>query len=142
MKRKIGDRVRVKSLDWYEANKNEDGSVDCGIDSLVDDMAKYLGKVAVIIAVDNDRYKIDIDNQEWGWTDEMLGGFDEFVKYEHHGAEVSVRENLKGLHRDHCLCHSCSELDKCITAKELFKLNKRFGITTPVWECPNFNENK
>ena len=26
------------------------------------------------------------------------------VKYEHHGTEVSVKSELKGKHREHCLC--------------------------------------
>lgn len=30
MKYKVGDKVRIKSLDWYNTFKDEDGVVDCG----------------------------------------------------------------------------------------------------------------
>ena len=32
------------------------------------------------------------------------------VKYKHHGVNVSVREDLKGKHREHCLCWICLEI--------------------------------
>ena len=30
MKYKVGDRVKIQSLDWYNENKDEYGQVDCG----------------------------------------------------------------------------------------------------------------
>jgi hypothetical protein len=30
-------------------------------------------------------------------------------KYEHHQGVVSVRSDLKGKHRDHCLCYHCEK---------------------------------
>ena len=63
------------------------------------------------------------------------------VKYEHHGRAVWVKAELQGKHRSHCLCYECDRFlpeNVCPIAKELFELNKQHGITTPVWECPNF----
>lgn len=31
LKYKIGDQVKIKSLDWYNKNKDEDGYVDTGL---------------------------------------------------------------------------------------------------------------
>lgn len=49
MKYKIGDRVKIKSLDWYNENKDEDGDVPCSVDTLfVASNKKYLGTIQTI----------------------------------------------------------------------------------------------
>ena len=66
--------------------------------------------------------------------------------YEHHGTKVSVREDLKGKHAGHCLCHSCAVAnlycsdpeDKCPIADKVFNLCKDENLVLPVWECPKF----
>jgi len=68
-----------------------------------------------------------------------------FIQYEHHGVDAWVREDLKGKHRDHCLCFSCGRFkpnseDNCATADLLFAVCKRCGLVTPVYECPFFYE--
>ena len=66
------------------------------------------------------------------------------VQYEHHGVLVSVREHLKGRHREHCLCWRCGRFrptdrsGNCPIANTLYALCVLAGITTPVWECPQF----
>jgi hypothetical protein len=69
----------------------------------------------------------------------------EFTKYVHHGKEVGVRKDLKGKHRDHCLCFDCDNFNlgtsfKCDIADELYKLCCKYNLTTPVFECPEFEE--
>ena len=71
-----------------------------------------------------------------------------YIKYEHHGKDVVVREDLKGKHREHCLCFSCDKLHignrlkNCNIANTLFNNCKLYNIVTPVWECPFFTEIK
>ena len=74
MKYKVGDKVRIKSKDWYLNNKDEDGYVFLGKDTFVDDMAEYCGMEAKIAAFNDreDKYTIDIDNGKWVWADEMF----------------------------------------------------------------------
>ena len=68
----------------------------------------------------------------------------EYEQYNHHGELVWVRQDLKGHHREYCLCHECTKLNtddpqkNCPVAQMLFELDKKADITTPVWECPNF----
>ena len=66
-------------------------------------------------------------------------------KYEHHGKEVSVKTELKGKHRDHCLCYGCDKFkpdteDNCEIANAVFENCTDFHIVSPVWECPKFQE--
>ncbi len=69
-----------------------------------------------------------------------------FEKYEHHGTVVSVRSDLKGKHREHCLCYqNCIHFkpgtqDNCDIAKELYNNCVLFDVVTPVFECPKFEQ--
>lgn len=66
------------------------------------------------------------------------------LKYNHYGTEVFVRNDLKGKHREHCLCYICGSLDtnnpdnNCPIANILFAISKGFALVFPVYECPNF----
>lgn len=59
-------------------------------------------------------------------------------------AHVFVQEELKGKHRDHCLCfQGCQSFkpgtpENCPLAEELYQFCVRNNMTTPVWECPVF----
>lgn len=66
-----------------------------------------------------------------------------YESYKHHGVIVWVRADLKGKHRDHCLCHSCQgfkpcQPDNCPIAQATFENCVKFSTTTPVFECPSF----
>jgi len=65
------------------------------------------------------------------------------VRYEHHGKQVSVRADLRGRHREFCLCYQCgkfkpNEPGNCPIAQAVYKACVKLGITTPMWECPQF----
>lgn len=73
MEHKIGDKVTIRSLEWYNKNKDEDGKVAAGSQSFVKDMSKYCGMQATIISdYGYGCYLIDIDKSQWSWTDEMF----------------------------------------------------------------------
>lgn len=68
-----------------------------------------------------------------------------YEKYKHHGTEVYVKTDLRGRHREHCLCHKCDEfkpgtLFNCPIAQAIYKNCVAFNIVTPMWECPKFKE--
>ena len=76
MKYKVGDKVRIKSIDWYNKNKDKDGNIP-----LVDHTnSKYnftkrmrglCGKVMTISSTNRYYYDME-DNNEHFWTDEMI----------------------------------------------------------------------
>jgi hypothetical protein len=65
--------------------------------------------------------------------------------YEHHGNKVHVNSELKGKHREICLCFACKKLDvtganNCPIAAELYQLCIKHHLTTLVIECPVYEE--
>ena len=74
MKYKVGDKVRVKSLDWYNQNKDSDGDIYLNDfeKSFIKEMSAFCGKEATVVFNLGGEYQIDIDNKEWGWYDWML----------------------------------------------------------------------
>ena len=71
-----------------------------------------------------------------------------YSQYEHHGNMVWVRDDLKGTHRESCLCFApCQNFkpgtaDNCVIAQRLYELDVEFGLVTPVYECPEFVESE
>ena len=57
-KYKVGDKVIVKSLDWYNQNKDTFGTVHVPC-SFVRDMSRFCGKVVTIRSVGFSSYYIE-----------------------------------------------------------------------------------
>lgn len=57
---------------------------------------------------------------------------------------VAVQEDLKGLHRNHCLCWKCGNFTpenrdlNCPIANLVYAVCVAENLTLPVWECPKF----
>ena len=70
MKYKVGDRVRIKSLDWYNENKDN-------LSFYTDSMALCFANEIVTIKSYGrypNTYRIDEDEGDFLWTDEMIEG--------------------------------------------------------------------
>jgi hypothetical protein len=80
MKYNVGDKVRIKSLDWYNQNKDEFGDItfhrDNEDDVIFDNYhAEYCGEVPMIYGiVYGTRYIMVDDFYDSEWTDEMIEG--------------------------------------------------------------------
>ena len=74
MRFKVGDRVRIKSIAWYNENKNNKGIIVCGSESFTHPMSYLCNKVVNIITIQDDCYRILEDGGDWYWTDEMIEG--------------------------------------------------------------------
>lgn len=68
----------------------------------------------------------------------------EIKRFMHHGNLVYGMIDVAGTHRDSCLCYAAclnfkpGQPDNCPIAQELYELNVKHGIVTPVYECPAY----
>jgi hypothetical protein len=75
MKYKVGDKVRVKSLEWYNRNKNENGRIDCDESVFFEaNMSKLCGSIVTIKNIDVDIDAYEVKENSYYWTDEMFEG--------------------------------------------------------------------
>lgn len=71
MKHQVGDKVRVKSLEWYESNKNKNNIVKLGNGAVFADiMREYCGKELIIVEVYEGFYKTE--GNGFCWYDDMF----------------------------------------------------------------------
>ena len=115
MKYKKGDEVKVKSLDWYNANKNSEGAIIFEDFHIFDEtMSEFCGKVVTIDAYNprGNSYEIKEDGKVNYWIDDMFEGSDA----EHQEKMVSldkVCEWLKNTIDDDVLV-KCGSVIKCM----------------------------
>lgn len=74
MKYKVGDKVRIKSFDWYYENKDRIDEVDCGNATFISEMVTFCKKIVTISSVlpTLEVYHIKEDGGRYHWTDEMF----------------------------------------------------------------------
>lgn len=74
MKYKVGDKVKIKSLEWYNSKKEYDYGFFVNSVFFNKEMSDYCSKTAVITNVNENSlcYKIDIDFGTWFWYDWMF----------------------------------------------------------------------
>ena len=74
MNHKVGDKVQIKSLDWYYKNRDNTDEVACGNASFIRSMATLCGKIVTISSVQPtlEVYRIKEDSGMFNWTDEMF----------------------------------------------------------------------
>ena len=74
MKYKVGDKVRIKSLDWYNENKDEGGYINCGSRAFFTKMSDWCGKILTINRVVEEFKYYCVSECIFSWTDEMIEG--------------------------------------------------------------------
>lgn len=71
MKYKVGDKVRIKSIDWYNKYKDKNGRVACGYHNFTEEMSKFCSQTMIIC----NRTNLGImymDSNSYYWTDAMI----------------------------------------------------------------------
>ena len=107
MRYKVGDKVRVKSLERVKLYRDSCKGISIKT-SFVNDMLQYCGKETFITTVlGDDSYRIDIDNMSFSWSDWMLedipqekGSNDYIYGVDDRGDEViKMLEDCGGVHK-------------------------------------------
>lgn len=73
MKHKVGDRVRIKSIDWYNKNKDDNGEIKFENGIFTTLKSKFLGQIMTIEEITLEKqYILMEDMYKTLWTDEMI----------------------------------------------------------------------
>lgn len=131
MKYKVGDKVRIKSREWYDNNKDKDcdGDILCRGIYFDHDMRPYCGKSATITNV-ADTYSIDLDNGKFCWTDEM---------FEDHAQQVSetLLRDIANVIKEHDMGVQVSEQDGKLIIEPLKIEGKDLPVDAPCMAADN-----
>ena len=116
MRYKKGDKVRVRSLEWYNANKNSEGAIIFHNWRIFDDsMSEFCGTVVTIDAYNprGDYYDIKEDGKVNYWSDDMFEGLAIEKPQEKMVSLEQVCEWLKNTIDDDVLV-KCGSVIKCM----------------------------
>ena len=72
MKYKAGDKVKIKSLDWYNENKSETGFITFNYVNFMPEMSRYCGEILTINQVVEVFGQYTMSECGFLWTDEMF----------------------------------------------------------------------
>ena len=132
MRYKVGDKVRIKSFDWYNENKDNYGAIYAGNGfGFWKNMARHCGEIMKITIVkvdpeDSNKGYYFMENSEERWTDEMIEGLvEEETKFGTASNPLEPKSNANCLTRE--------RVDRLATKidEELSSENQN------VWELPD-----
>jgi hypothetical protein len=127
---KTGDRVQVKSLEWYNKEKQSDGNINYGM-VFTETMSKHCGGILTIKEIYEEYYLV-IENSK-SWQDWMLE--DEAITEEEQQEnknsmetkEMTKKEVFAYLNNTKIMCTSDEETKK--VQEKLFELGIEWKIT-------------
>jgi len=67
---KVGDKVKVKSLEWYNENEDVRGHIDFGGISFNRAMSQFCGQTLTVKNVTKDCFLVE--ENDWAWTEDMI----------------------------------------------------------------------
>lgn len=104
MKYKVGDKVRIKSREWYDVNKNKYGDAKINDICFNKQMSEYCGDIVTIKEVYGKGYYLE--EVVYYWTDEMFEGL---VSEEKPLTSTDLIKDIVGVIKTHNLGVSISE---------------------------------
>ena len=97
LKYKIGDKVKVKSHEWYKGNADNICEVECGNTVFIPDMECYCGSTVTIMKRFSHIkcYAIEEDNGVHYWSDEMFEDDTDMKEFVNIKDEIIVPDNCE-----------------------------------------------
>ena len=97
LKYKIGDKVKVKSHEWYKDNADNICEVECGNTVFIPDMVCYCGSTVTIMKRFSHIkcYAIEEDNGVHYWSDEMFEDDTDMKEFVNIKDEIIVPDNCE-----------------------------------------------
>lgn len=134
MKHKIGDKVKVRSKEWWNAQpKNSEGSVECGSETFTEAMTEMCGKVVTITDAWGGYYFIN--NLGWSFTEDM---FEDSTSDNAEKPQISTEliKDIAEVIKNHNLGVSISAQDGKLIIEPL-KVEEDIPIDTPCMVSNN-----
>ena len=95
MKYKVGDKVRIKSIDWYNENKDKDGNINLSTHIFIQEMSLFCGFISTIRDVFEDmdgNVIYYMEEMDFYWTEEMI---EELVEEENNHLIETVIDTVR-----------------------------------------------
>ena len=141
LKFKVGDKVRVKSLEWYNEKKDSIGHIPIG-QVFTDAMSKYCGSILTIKEIFEDFYIVNENTKNW--QDWMLE--DEVVTEEKQEVEQLIKNNMetKEMTEEEVFVYLGSTKILCASTEETVKVQEKLFELGIVWmyDGQNVREDK
>ena len=122
LKFKVGDKVRVKSLEWYNENKDVFGDIIISKKYIfLDRMAEYCGKVLEITEICDDYFRTGNDYiwQDWMLEDEPINETQEVEQLIKNSMET------KEMTKEEALAFVCNSKIFCVSNEEAESLQRK-----------------
>ena len=124
LKYKVGDKVRIKSLEWYNqmlsipskiVGKGDFVSIECGLHIFTKEMCKFCGRVMTIQEIGIDFYLMEEDMLGYEFTDEMIEGLvEEETKFGTSSNPIEPKSNANCLTQERV-----NELKSCTNINDV-----------------------
>ena len=139
MKYKVGQKVRIKSLDWYNLHKRPLTEAVELINSpnFIKEMSCFCNKVMTIVAIKENVYLMEEDDSRFDWTDDMIYGVEE-TKQEFF---EKVSNAIKNYYKERP-CRDCGPGNGCDDCRDCEDGKRNWEMWNEVKKLKDFYEYK
>ena len=129
MKYKVGDKVKVKSREWYNKNKNKYGAINCSdMAYFQPTMSKFCENILTIKNIDKIINAYKVEENDYYWVDDMFEGLIE-------NTTQPVVKNIIFSYADKVELHLGDDYEIVVEDGRVFVQKKKPKYPTTYEEC-------